>query len=171
MHEVSVSSHFLDLFITFIFLLSFINLKQFLLPFNLPKVLVGRSLVLHRQGDGVNWRVLLQRTFILSTNCAHNPSRSPRHGVKRWCLQRRTAQMLERKFEHFSRWTDHDSNCKKQGKGKVQSNGKMQRDILRTLSGRSTSRELQEPTSARWWQLEREQTHFQYQVVFVHWTV
>ena len=39
MHEVSVSSDFLDLFITFIFLLSFlINLKQFLLPFNFPKV-------------------------------------------------------------------------------------------------------------------------------------
>ena len=39
MHEVSVSSDFLDLFITFILLLSFlINLKQFLLPFNLPEV-------------------------------------------------------------------------------------------------------------------------------------
>ena len=38
-HEVSVSSDFLDLFITFIFLLSFlINLKQFLLPFNFPEV-------------------------------------------------------------------------------------------------------------------------------------
>ena len=35
MHEVSVSSDFHDLFITFIFFLSFlINLKQFLLPFN-----------------------------------------------------------------------------------------------------------------------------------------
>ena len=34
MHEVSVFSDFLDLSITFIFLLSFlINLKQFLLPF------------------------------------------------------------------------------------------------------------------------------------------
>ena len=39
MHEVSVSSDSLDLFITFIFLLSFlINLKQFLLPFNFPEV-------------------------------------------------------------------------------------------------------------------------------------
>ena len=39
MHEVGVSSDFLDLFITFIFLLSFlINLKQFLLPFNFPEV-------------------------------------------------------------------------------------------------------------------------------------
>ena len=39
MREVTVSSDFLDLFITFIFLLSFlINLKQFLLPFNFPEV-------------------------------------------------------------------------------------------------------------------------------------
>ena len=39
MHEVSVSSDFLDLFITFIFLLSLlIILKQFLLPFNFPDV-------------------------------------------------------------------------------------------------------------------------------------
>ena len=39
MHEVSVSSDFFDFFITFIFLLSFfINLKQFLLPFNFPEV-------------------------------------------------------------------------------------------------------------------------------------
>ena len=39
MHEVSVSSDFLDLFITFISLLSFlINLEQFLLPFNFPEV-------------------------------------------------------------------------------------------------------------------------------------
>ena len=38
MHEVSVSSDFFDLFITFIFLLSFlITLKQFLLPFNFPR--------------------------------------------------------------------------------------------------------------------------------------
>ena len=36
------------------------------------------------------------------------------------------------KFEHFSRWKDHDSNCKKQSKCKVQSNGKMQREILWT---------------------------------------
>ena len=58
MHEVSVSSDFLDLFITFIFLLSFfVNLKQFLLPFatlQLPRGLVVRSPVLLRQGDGVN---------------------------------------------------------------------------------------------------------------------
>ena len=39
MHEVSVLSDFLDLLITFIFLLSFlINLKQFLLPFNFTEV-------------------------------------------------------------------------------------------------------------------------------------
>ena len=39
MHEVSVSSDFLDLFVNFIFILSFlINLKQFLLPFNFPEV-------------------------------------------------------------------------------------------------------------------------------------
>ena len=39
MHEVSVSSDVFDLFITFIFLLSFlINLKQFLLPFNFTEV-------------------------------------------------------------------------------------------------------------------------------------
>ena len=39
MHEVSVSSDFLYLFITFIFLLSFlINLQQFLLPFNFPRL-------------------------------------------------------------------------------------------------------------------------------------
>ena len=39
MHEVSVSSDFLDLFITFTFLLSFlINLKQFLLPFNFTEI-------------------------------------------------------------------------------------------------------------------------------------
>ena len=39
MHEVSVLSILLDLFITFIFLLSFfINLKQFLLLFNFPEV-------------------------------------------------------------------------------------------------------------------------------------
>ena len=39
MHEVNVSSDFLDLFITFIFLLSFfIDLKQFLLPFNFTEV-------------------------------------------------------------------------------------------------------------------------------------
>ena len=39
MHEVSVSSDFLDLFIPFIFLLSFlINLLQFLLPFNFHEV-------------------------------------------------------------------------------------------------------------------------------------
>ena len=39
MHEVSVFSDFLDLLITFIFLLSFlIILKQFLLPLNFPGV-------------------------------------------------------------------------------------------------------------------------------------
>ena len=39
MHEVSVLSDFLDLFITFIFLLSFFFiLKQFLLPFNFLEV-------------------------------------------------------------------------------------------------------------------------------------
>ena len=38
-HEVSVLSGLLDLFITFIFLLSFfIILKQFLPPFNFPEV-------------------------------------------------------------------------------------------------------------------------------------
>ena len=39
MHEVSVSSDFLDLFITFIFLLSFlINQKQILPLLNFPEV-------------------------------------------------------------------------------------------------------------------------------------
>ena len=39
MHEVRVLSDILDLFITFIFFLSFlIILKQFLLPFNFPEV-------------------------------------------------------------------------------------------------------------------------------------
>ena len=39
MHELSVLSDFLDLFIIFTFLLSFIIiLKQFLLPFNFPEV-------------------------------------------------------------------------------------------------------------------------------------
>ena len=39
MHEVSVSSDFLDFFINIIFLLSFlINFKQFLLPFNFTEV-------------------------------------------------------------------------------------------------------------------------------------
>ena len=39
MHEVSVLSEFLDLFITFTFLLSFlVILKQLLLPFNFPEV-------------------------------------------------------------------------------------------------------------------------------------
>ena len=41
-------------------------------------------------------------------------------------------QWMVDKFEHFSRWTDHDSSCKKQSKGKVQSNGKMQRENLWT---------------------------------------
>ena len=39
MHEVSVLSEFLDLFITFTFLLSFlVILKQLLLPFNFTEV-------------------------------------------------------------------------------------------------------------------------------------
>ena len=39
MHELSVLSDFLDLFITFILFLSFlIILKQFLLPFNFSEV-------------------------------------------------------------------------------------------------------------------------------------
>ena len=43
MHEVSFSSDFLDLFITFIFLLSFlINLKQFLATLQLPRGLSSK---------------------------------------------------------------------------------------------------------------------------------
>ena len=39
MHEVTILSDFLDLFITFIFfLLFFIILKQFFLPFNFTKI-------------------------------------------------------------------------------------------------------------------------------------
>ena len=55
MHEASVSSDFLDLFITFIFFLSFlIKLKQFPATLQLPRGAVVRSPVLLRQRDGVN---------------------------------------------------------------------------------------------------------------------
>ena len=61
-HEVSVSSDFFDLSITFIFFLSFhINFKRFLLPFTSTRS-SSNSLCIPLQGDGVYGRVLLQHT-------------------------------------------------------------------------------------------------------------
>ena len=57
MHEMSVLSDLLDLFITFIFLLSFfINFKQLLLPSTSPRLRSEIPCAL-RQKDGVCWRI------------------------------------------------------------------------------------------------------------------